>query len=45
MLIAGEQNIRDITMFPMNQKAEDLLMGSPNLVKNEQLKELNINLN
>ena len=44
MLIAGEQNIRDITMFPMNQKAEDLLMGAPNLVKNEQLKELNINL-
>ena len=29
MLIAGEQNIRDITMFPMNQKAEDLLMGAP----------------
>ena len=32
MLIAGEQNIRDITMFPMNQKAEDLLMGAPNFV-------------
>ncbi len=44
MLIAGEQNIRDITMFPMNQKAEDLLMGAPNFVKNDQLKELNINL-
>ena len=31
-------------MFPMNQKAEDLLMGAPNFVKNDQLKELNINL-
>ena len=36
MLIAGEQNIRDVTMFPMNQKAEDLLMGAPNMVKNDQ---------
>tara|TARA_Y100001970_G_scaffold291888_1_gene430853 strand:+ start:528 stop:2318 length:1791 start_codon:yes stop_codon:yes gene_type:complete len=44
MLIAGEQNIRDITMFPMNQKAEDLLMGAPSDVKEEQLKELNIKL-
>ena len=44
MLIAGEQNIRDITMFPMNQKAEDLLMGAPNFVKKEQLNELNIDL-
>ena len=44
MLIAGEKNIRDVTMFPMNQKAEDLLMGAPNFVKEEQIKELNINL-
>ena len=44
MLIAGEQNIRDVTMFPMNQKAEDLLMGAPNFVKEEQIKELSINL-
>ncbi len=44
MLIAGEKNIRDITMFPMNQKAEDLLMGAPNIVNQEQLKELNIHL-
>ena len=29
-------------MFPMNQKAEDLLMGAPNIVKKNQLKELNI---
>ena len=44
MLIAEEQNIRDVTMFPMNQKAEDLLMGAPNLVKGGQLKELNISI-
>ena len=44
MLIADEKNIRDITMFPMNQKAEDLLMGAPNIVNQGQLKELNINL-
>ena len=44
MLIAEEQNIRDVTMFPMNQKAEDLLMGAPNLVKDGQLEELNISL-
>ena len=44
MLIAGEQNIRDITMFPMNQKAEDMLMGAPSLIKESQLKELNISL-
>ena len=31
-------------MFPMNQKAEDLLMGAPNFVKNTSFKELNINL-
>ena len=44
MLIAGEKNIRDVTMFPMNQKAEDLLMGAPNLVDNTSLRELNINV-
>ena len=44
MLIAGVKNIRDITMFPMNQKAEDLLMGAPNSVDNAALKELNINV-
>ena len=43
MLIAGEHNIRDVTMFPMNQKAEDLLMGAPNTVKEQQL-ELNSSL-
>ena len=44
MLIAGEQNIRDVTMFPMNQKAEDLLMAAPNFVKKEHLKDLSIDL-
>ena len=44
MLNAGEKNIRDVTMFPMNQKAEDLLMGAPNFVENRTLKRLNINL-
>ncbi len=44
MLIAGEQNIRDIIMFPMNQKAEDLLMGAPNFVDDTLIKELNLNL-
>ena len=44
MLIAGEQNIRDVTMFPMNQRAEDLLMGAPNFVKQQQMKELNLSL-
>jgi aspartyl-tRNA synthetase len=42
MLIADEPNIREVIMFPMNQKAEDLLMGAPNRVSNQQLKDLNI---
>ena len=44
MLIAGEQNIRDITMFPMNQKAEDLLMGAPSIPDKSQLRDLSINI-
>ena len=44
MLIAGEQNIRDITMFPMNQKAEDLLMGAPSIPDKSQLKDLSIKI-
>ena len=44
MLIADEPNIREVIMFPMNQKAEDLLMGAPNEVSGLQLKELNIDL-
>ena len=42
MLIADEPNIREVIMFPMNQKAEDLLMGAPNSVSQQQLKDLNI---
>ena len=42
MLLANEKNIREVTMFPMNQNAEDLLMGAPSFVSDEQLKELNI---
>ena len=42
MLLAGKDNIREVTMFPMNQKAEDLLMGAPSSPTEHQLKELNI---
>jgi len=44
MLLAGEKNIREVTMFPMNQNAQDLLMSAPSEVNEEQLKELNISL-
>tara|TARA_Y100001970_G_C14182299_1_gene830495 strand:+ start:120 stop:1913 length:1794 start_codon:yes stop_codon:yes gene_type:complete len=42
MLLADKQNIREVTLFPMNQNAEDLLMGAPSQPKDEQLKELSI---
>ena len=42
MLLANEKNIREVTMFPMNQNAEDLLMMAPSEVDESQLKELNI---
>ena len=44
MLLAGAQNIREVTLFPMNQNAEDLMMGAPTKVDNNQLKELNIKI-
>ena len=44
MLIADTVNIREVIAFPMNQKAEDLLMDAPNHVSDEQLRELNIML-
>ena len=44
MLIADEPNIREVILFPMNQKAEDLMMNAPAPVMPEQLKELNIKL-
>ena len=44
MLLANEKNIREITMFPMNQNAQDLLMNAPSDVSENQLKELNLSL-
>ena len=42
MLLANEKNIREITMFPMNQNAQDLMMDAPSNIDNNQLKELGI---
>ena len=42
MLLANEKNIREVTMFPMNQNAQDLMMKAPSEVNPEQLKELNL---
>ena len=44
MLISGEENLREIVAFPMNQQAEDLMMGSPNIVSESQLRELGLEL-
>ena len=44
MLLADEKNIREITMFPLNQNAQDLMMGAPSNVDESQLKELNIDI-
>ena len=44
MLLANEKNIREVTMFPMNQNAQDLMMEAPSKVSEEQLKELNLSL-
>ena len=44
MLLANEKNIREITMFPMNQNAEDLMMNAPSEISDEQLKELYLTL-
>ena len=44
MLLAGEKNIREVTLFPLNQNAEDLLMGAPSEVDEKQLKELCLKL-
>jgi aspartyl-tRNA synthetase len=45
MLLCGEQNLREVVLFPMNQRAEDLLMGAPSEVSPKQLRELHIRLN
>ncbi len=42
MLLAEEKNIREVTMFPMNQNAQDLMMNAPSKVSDNQLKELNL---
>ena len=44
MLLADEKNIREITMFPMNQNAQDLMMSAPSEIDEQQLKELNLKL-
>jgi aspartyl-tRNA synthetase len=45
MLLCEEENLREVVPFPMNQRAEDLLMGAPSEVTPKQLKELHIRLN
>jgi len=44
MLLAGETNIREVIAFPMNQQAQDLLMGAPAPVPPERLRELHLKL-
>ncbi len=44
MLLADEPNIREVILFPMNQRAEDLMMGAPSSVTPRQLKELGIRM-
>ena len=44
MLLAGAENIREVIMFPMNQRAEDLMMGAPSEPTAEQLRELGLRL-
>ncbi len=45
MLLAGKENIREVTLFPLNQNGQDLLMGAPSAVSDNQIKELSIKLN
>jgi aspartyl-tRNA synthetase len=42
MLIAGVENLREVTMFPMNQQAQDLMMNAPSDVSPKQMRELHI---
>ena len=44
MMLANEPNIREVVLFPMNQKAEDLMMNAPSVVSDKQLKELHIRI-
>ncbi|MBL4875792.1 MAG: aspartate--tRNA ligase, partial [Cohaesibacteraceae bacterium] len=45
MLVCGAQNLREVTLFPMNQQAEDLLMGAPGTATMAQLRDLSLRLN
>ena len=45
MLLCGEENLREVVPFPMNQRAEDLLMGAPSEATPKQLRELHLRLN
>ena len=45
MLLAGEENLREVALFPMNQRAEDLLMGAPSEATPKQLRELSLRVN
>jgi len=44
MLLANEKNIREVTMFPMNQNAQDIMMGAPSYISEDQLKDLGITI-
>ena len=44
LVVEDEPNIREVIAFPLNQKAQDLLMGAPNTVTSKQLKELSIDI-
>ena len=44
MLLADETSIREVIMFPMNQRAEDLMLGGPSQASNEQLRELGLRI-
>ena len=44
MLLSGEENLREVVAFPMNQQAEDLMLGSPSKISENHLKELGLNL-
>jgi aspartyl-tRNA synthetase len=44
MLLADEPNLREVVLFPMNQRAEDLMMNAPSEVSVKQLRELNIRI-